>query len=162
MALIVEDGSGILNANSFASLDYIKAYMLARGIALPVDVRIEQFSTFAIDYMNTLEFVGERVLIDLPFPRTNIILASGQSLPSDTIPTNIVRAQAQLIADQARGVELLPTSNPQAQMKRSKVGPIEREYFAISEVGPNIPVAQAMLDPLLRGHGSFSIRTVRV
>lgn len=168
MALIVEDGTGVANANSFVTLDEIKAAAAARGVTLPAtDADIEKLSFNAIDFivskegqMNGVRTFAEQ---DLPYPRTGVVIYSRALLPNG-IPKTLKQAQIQLVFDGANGVPLFTNDTPQeAAVKRDKVGPIETEFFEPGGTGagmaPALDAAMSYLSPLLRG---LFVRTVRV
>ncbi|WLJ71190.1 hypothetical protein [Sphingomonas phage Birtae] len=165
MALIVEDGSGIANANTYADLDFIRAYATARGVSLSDDDAVlEPVVMNVMDFIESRSFNGTRIYIDgLSFPRAGIAI-DGVSIPANVIPSQLMRAEAQLVIDVAiTGVELLPSGNSEPIVKREKVGPLETEFFAPDAIGAaDTPLASALLAPFIRGQGAFTFKTVRV
>ena len=165
MALIVEDGSGVANANTYADLDFIREYAANRGVELSDDDAVLEPVVFRVmDFIESREFAGRRVFIDgLAFPREGITI-DGVLIPPSVVPLGLKRAEAQLVIDVSiTGVDLMPSANAAPMVKREKVGPLETEYFAPDGVGgPEIPLASALLAPFMRGQGAFSFRTVRV
>lgn len=123
MALVIEDGTIIAGANSFVTRAEIIAYALARGVVLPDTSATDTNAVLAMDYLWTLCFRGD--LVDpsqtTPYPRT-------PDFP-DSVPQGIKNAQLQLSLDSANGIVLVANGNPDAALKRSKVGPIEEEFF---------------------------------
>lgn len=72
--LIVEDGSGLIDSNSYASVNEFKAYHNSVGndISALTDDRIEQLLISATEFIDTAyEFLGQRLTIEqaLEFPR---------------------------------------------------------------------------------------------
>jgi hypothetical protein len=165
VTLIVEDGTGVANANSYADLDFIRAYAASRGVTLSDDDEVlEPVVINVMDFIETRCFNGVRIYADgLSFPRSGIVI-DGVTIPSNTIPLTLKRAEAQLTIDVAiSGVTLMPSGVSAPQVKREKVGPIETEFFAADAIGaPDIPLASALLAPLECGQGGFAFRTVRV
>lgn len=167
MALTVEDGTGVADANSFVTIAEIKDAATQRGVTLPAnDNDIEAFAVKAIDFivskegqMNGVRTYAEQ---DLPYPRTGVYLYSNALLPT-AIPKTLKQAQLQLVFDQANGIDLFANDRPQEQaIKRDKVGPIETEFFepgANAGAAPALDAAMSYLSPLLRG---LTLRTVRV
>lgn len=165
MALIVEDGSGVANANTYADLAFIREYAAARGAVLSDDDTVlEPVVIRVMDYIESRCFNGVRIFVDgLSFPRGGIVV-DGVEIPANAIPAGLKRAEAQLVIDVAiNGIDLMPSANSAAQVKREKVGPLETEYFAADAIGaPDIPLAAALLAPFMCGQGAFSFKTVRV
>ncbi len=170
--LIIEDGSGIENANSYTDLVYARIYALNRGILLSSnDDELSSFSIKATDYLETLEcrFQGNRSFLtqNLSFPRTGVYLnGSEDPLPINVIPKSLINAQIQLIIEQTNGFDLMPTVSPQDYVKKTKVGPIETEYSDPLSIGimPVFTAVNALLAPLFGECSTpkFSLRTIRV
>lgn len=165
MTLVVEDGSVVSGANSYASLETIKAYAAARGVTLGADAVIEQQAIIAVDYIESfrLQFQGIKVSASQPmqFPRIGVEI-DGFLIDNNVIPNEVVKAQCQLVCEQANDVELMPTKSEPA-VKKEVVGPIETEY-AVSNGSIVTPVF-TYVDNLLRvlfKNASFAIKTVRV
>lgn len=166
--LIVEDGSLVTDANSYADIETIKSFAELRGFDLGFDdPLIENRAIKAMDYIEAKrnEFKGTKVDIsqELQFPRNNVQI-DGFDVPSDSIPKELVKAQCQLVIEQTNGIEIMPTQS-EAAIKKETVGPISTEY-AVSEgssFSPFISSVDALLQPLLKtGIGGFSLTTVRV
>lgn len=168
MTLIVEDGTGVLNANSYNTLAEIKLYGSLRGADLGLDAEIEVQSFLAMDYLEAkrLYFQGTKTLEtqELQFPRYNVFI-DGYEVGANVIPVCLKKAQCQLIIEQANGATLMPTQL-EAAVKREIVGPIETEY-AVSVGAINQPVfsaVDALLEPLMKTSalGGFSLTSVRI
>lgn len=167
MALVVETGSGDnANANSYADLAFIRAYNMARGrgalIGAWPDDTANANAILAMDAIEAREpdMQGNRTFADQPlsFPRTDVVL-NGEWFDDETIPTILKNAQAELAWQVKSGVNLFPTVQGQ-QLKRRKIGPIEREFFGPADL-PSIPAVDNWLNPLLSGVG-FQLRVERV
>lgn len=140
MAIVVEDGSIVAGANSYLSLEDVRAFALARGVTLSTtDATVEAQLIKASDYIEAREakFVGCRVSEDqvLCWPRY------AHWFRSDTIPAKIVQAQAFLVMAQAASVDIVPIGSPPDQypISREKVGPLETAYAV--QAGPSSTVA---------------------
>jgi hypothetical protein len=164
MALLIETGANVPGANSFVTLDEIKAYALARGLILPDDDEVlEQKAILAMDYIKSVEFDfgGERTYTDQPLPFPRIGLYIYDVLFSDVaIPQQAKDAQCQIVWEiSTNGVQLFPTSQG-AQIKRKRVGPLETEWF---EPGgsPMLRSLDAIWWPIMLRH-RFTLRTQRV
>ena len=99
LTLTVEDGSIVANANSYASLDQIKAYNAQRNVALPTtgDDAIIALAMQAMDYLEAYEprWKGDRaqpLLQALSWPRQNVYMfgrfSSAGMWPVDGIPSS--------------------------------------------------------------------------
>lgn len=162
--IIVEDGSIVAGANSFVSLVDMKSYLTVRGITPPSDEQIEIYTIFATDYLRAkLATMEGDELGQMPFPRST---ASG-------VPSNAVRVQNALIAEQSRGAVLFPsqssTSSSGQRIKSEVIGPFKTEYYdsASSEASsesPSFEYIETMIASLLRtlSKSGFSLTTVRI
>lgn len=166
MALVVEDGSIVAGANSFVSRAEIISYASARGITLPDDETTDVLGIKAMDYIVIQCFKGDLVLdAEVPFPRSGLVTGDTADDYVHSIPNALKLAQMQLAVDVHNGVDLTPSATPSPLLKRSKVGPLEREFFApgaatLDGTAP-LTVASALLAPFLCDD-SFSLKTIRV
>lgn len=166
--LVVEDGSIVLNANSYNPTVDIKSYASLRGRTLPDDdALIEAYAIRAMDYIESFaeQFKGVRTVgLDQPleWPRSGAIIDDVE-IDDDYMPLQLLRAQNQLVIEQAAGVVLQPTLTLVGRVKRKKTGPLETEWFDSVQSGfqPIIPAVDAFLSPLLN-LSSFGLRTLRV
>lgn len=154
MTLIVEDGSIVENANSYTTLVEIRAFALARGVTLSaVDSEVEVQSTKAMDYLESLrnEYRGSKVSSSqsLQWPRAYVYI-DNELFPEDEIPTELKKAQMQLIVDIHNEIELQVSSSDPI-IKSEKIGPIFTEYDSNwgSLSTPQITAAKSWLAPLL-------------
>lgn len=164
--IIVEDGSNVPNANSYADLVYVKAYAEQRGFSLGVDdEKTKARMILAMDYIEGFasKYPGSPTYVDqaLSWPRYD----AGDYL-SNAIPANLLKAEAQLVIEQAvNSVVLLPTTAGGAFITKEKVGPIETEYseavaLSGSANGPYMPAVDLLLSGLFKA-GSFRLKTYR-
>lgn len=188
--LIVEDGSIVPDANSYASVETIYNYAYMRGVnlapvspgspppspePLPYDPdKIAIMAINAMDYLEALKYQwkGERVspsVQRLSWPRKNVYV-DGVLLPSNEIPSDLVAAQCQLVMQINAGVSLLPTTGGGSQasaafITREKIGPIETEYSEAVRLAagslPVMPAVDALLGALLLNTG-YRLRTRRI
>lgn len=164
--LVVEDGSVVPGANSFATVAQARLFAATRGQTLPVDDdALEILLVRAADYLGALEprFQGQRLdpaAQSLCFPRCGVLLF-GQELAHDVIPVCLVQAQCSL-AVQANTVDLLPAQVGRV-VRREKLDVIETEYAddVVSPV-PSFPQVDALLAPLFTGEGTMSLEVLRV
>ena len=153
MALIIEDGNGIANANSFVTVAEAAAYAQARGLTLPAtDAEIEILLIKAVEYLLSIEsrFKGSRVnhLQELPWPRKDVyIYQSLEPLANNQIPKALKNAQCQLAVDFVSN-DLLPTGQNK-EIQQEIVGPISTTYFRSGTSVAQPVKALAILEPLL-------------
>jgi hypothetical protein len=169
MALTVEDGSALADADSFAELTFIDAYLAARGkttwAALSESVR-ELHARNACDYMEQvygLQYIGTRYskAQGRAWPRTGAYLY-GELVLDDEIPILLQQVQAELAyRSSTLSGGLLPDIETGAggvvKRTRSKVGPLEEEieYTEGTSVAyPTFPAVTAMIAPLLKRGGA--------
>lgn len=130
VTIIVEDGSGVPNANSYIDVQYALNYLEERGIKLPTEDNMKPMLINAMDFMESLNrYKGKRTFPhqELQFPRSGLC-SDGEEIPSNSIPKDIKRAQAQLVADAAEsGKPLLSTKQTYA-LKKRVLGPLTQEF----------------------------------
>jgi hypothetical protein len=172
MALIVEDGTGLADADSYISLVDARAYALKYGYTLPVDdTQADIFMRKAALYVDLFEgsYSGER-LVDtqaLAWPRVNSYKCAGRDqiyLPSDAVPTEIQNAQVIAAHFYAAGVNVRANDDGLSIASEEVSGAVKVSYFDNNKTGATIDLTEAddMLSNLLCGGSSLSLRTVRV
>jgi hypothetical protein len=166
MTLVIEDGTGKLDGQSYASVDDLRAYAKLRGATLPTqDSACEILLMKAMDYLEGLNYQGERFRPDqqpLSWPRVDVEI-EGWPLPYNDIPRQLIYAQCAL-AIEAQTTELLPTrdiNDPSGAVTSQTVGPVTTVYTNAGVVRrvPAVAKADVMLRLLLRRQGLIAIRT---
>lgn len=162
--MLVEDGSGIVGANSLATTAQARTYAAARGLTLPSDTTagnaaLTAFLVLGTDYLKQYAYLGSQTYNGpsyLPWPRKCVRIA-GETLADDAVPQGVIDALSQLCVEQQNGVILFPGSSGPA-IRREKIGPLETEY-AVSNGTSNaarmsMPAVDALLKPYrVRGFG---------
>lgn len=169
ITIVVEDGTGAANANSYVRIQYARTYASNRGIVLPSDDEVAAMLIRSTDYLEAQEcrYQGKRTSPTqaLAWPRTGVFLNCDE-VPSNVIPKSLIAAQVQLAMAINAGFDLQPNVSPQDYVTREKVGPIETEYADPLAVGimPTFTAANALLAPLFGECASnkFALRTIRV
>lgn len=149
MALIVEDGTGIANAESLTSVAFFRDYHAKRGnasAAALTDEVVEQLLRKATDYFvaiygQSLNSVPAVLGQALPFPRLLWAL---------TVPLLIQQGIVEL-ALIAKTTPLMP--NITRGKKRVKIGPLEVEYDGNAPTSTNFVAASLRFAPFV---SSFS------
>lgn len=173
MALVIEDGTGMADSNSYVSLAAARSYASQRGVTLPADdAELEALMIQAMDYLEAqrARYQGTKThpgVQALQWPRVGVILDCTYELPDNVIPVELKAAQNQLTMEAFGGFALMPSSDGRV-VKREKVDVIETEFMTGQDAGtgsvgtPNFPAVEALLDPLFSAcGGGFFLKTVR-
>ena len=152
MALTVEDGTVVANADSYADLVFVRNYAAKRNLTIhTADADLEVLIIKAMDYLEARggEYKGCKVSTaqTLQWPRKGNT-TSGQYIKVDCmllndytdpdnpvykIPEQLKRALAQLVIEQAANVPLFPapvttTSGSAGQITEKTLGPLTLKY----------------------------------
>ena len=167
MTLIVEDGSGKSDSESYISVADASSYHTARGntawAALATDALREAALRRATDYMRQAyrsRGQGYKVNEDqaLDWPRYDVEV-EGYAIDSDIVPTEVKNACAEL-ALRASAADLNPDLTQ--GVAREKVGQIEVEYDKASPQFTRYRAIDAIISPYLKaGGGGCSMGLIR-
>jgi len=88
MALVIEDGSVVPNANSYITVDEFKAWADERGISYGTDQAVEQAIYRAMDWFERQFFIGNKANENQPlqWPRTEAARRRGLTIPTRGSP----------------------------------------------------------------------------
>lgn len=162
MALIVETGEGLANAESLVDLPFLKSFASSRGHIISTDDAVlEQQLRKANDYIFSIEggLKGVRATAgqSLPFPRRGLY-AYGTEVAHDIVPLAVAWAVCQLVVE---GIDALPSSDGRIVASET-VGPISTTYAQSGTLSsPSLPRVETFLKPFLIT-GSFPLTAVRV
>lgn len=165
MALIVEDGTVVADAESYASVAYADSYHDKRGHAAwseattPAREQALRRATQYVDVHYRARFLGYREDDDqeLEWPRLSVTDESGIIL-DQTIPVQLKHAVCEL-ALRALDGDLLADEDRGGAVTRVKVGEIEQEYAESAPAGTTYRLVDELLGRLLRGgHRGVRIR----
>lgn len=163
--LIIEDGTGVAGAQSYATVAQLDAYAQLRGLSLPsTEEEKERLLILAMDYIEakTNDFAGERRLATQPlsWPRYGMWIFNAY-FDDYAIPDILIEAQCD-IAARSVGIDLLPTilpSGPKGPVTQETVGPVSVSYATpdtnSSPSLPMFPRAEALLSNLLTVRGGM-------
>lgn len=173
MALVIEDGTGKVDSDSYVTVAEARAYASRRGTALSADdAEVEVQLHNGMDYLESKRalYQGSKTYPENPqalqFPRTGVTV-DGTELAVDAIPVELKKAQCQLCVEQQKGLSLLAGSDGRVVL-REKVDVLEVQYASPADfsggVGgmPSYPAVDALLEPLYGPSGGFGFSTVRV
>jgi hypothetical protein len=164
MTIIVEDGTGLADAESYISVGDANTYHAARGNtdwAALSDADKESALRRATDYMLQAyrsRWSGQRATSTqaLDWPRYGVIV-DWFELSSDVVPVAVERACAEL-ALRASSADL--AADLERGIKRQKVDVIETEYDTASPQQKRYRAVDNLLAPYLMGGGAF-VRVTR-
>lgn len=174
MTLIVEDGTGRAEAESYVSVADFKVYCDKRGLSYAgkSDDLIEQALRRATQWVDATygdRFCGVRVHVAqaLVLPQAGLVDRQGYYIASDAVPRQVVSATAEAGFRELQSPQSLsPDVTPGKVKKRVRVeGAVEVEYAvgAADAAGqaPVISVVNGILAPLFRATSVLSGRAVR-
>lgn len=133
--LIIENGTIVAGAESFATAAELVAYAANFGRVIPADTPSQEaLLRRAALQMDALNWKGRAVNRDqaLVWPRFNVC-RNGWVLPSNTIPAQIKAGQMAL-ATEIHADDLSPPEQRLGAISREKVGPLETEYSTASPI----------------------------
>jgi hypothetical protein len=163
VALIIENGSIVDNANSFVTAAEMVAYAALRGVTITADTTTqEQQIILAMDYLVSREqsMKGTRVsdLQELPYPRFNVRY-NGYYITGSEIPKELKNAQIEL-AIQLGSTELLLIEKTDNVQSISLDGVISKSFFSGGSYSTiRTDKADAYLDVLMNNNGSNNLIT---
>lgn len=173
IAIIVEDGTGKSDANSYVSVADASSYAEARGVAFEVNgvaASEDQIATMLIratDYLEAQDcrYIGVRATAEqaLAWPRKGASM-NCQAIPENVIPRSLISAQIQLAMAINAGFDLQPNVSPQDYVTEETVGPITTKYSDPAAIGvqPTFTAVNALLAPLFGSCYGTRLRTVRI
>ncbi len=152
MSLIVEDGTGKANAESYLSVEAFRAYCTANGYDLgdDTDSACEINLRQAFRYINTIgRYKGVKLVATQrgQFPRTGCVDWSGNAATG--IFPDLVEANAEL-AWKARSEELYVDLDRGGRIASETTGPISTSYFADAPAGKTFRAAMQLLAQYMR------------
>jgi hypothetical protein len=159
MSLVVETGSIVSNANTYASLETVTTYHTTRGNSgwLESSEDAEPAIMRAMRWLESRPFVGSPLYVvgsstgqPLQWPRVAVYM-DGLQWPSDEIPPGVISAlcEAALIELEEPGA-LAATLERGGQVKTEKVDVLSTTYFEGAPVGTVYQVLQQALSGLVK------------
>jgi hypothetical protein len=164
--LVVEDGTGRADSDSYASFEFANSYHTKRGntawMAEPAGERVVALrkATTYIDAAYVWRGTRASATQSLAWPRIGVC-REGFSIPSNAVPIDLQRAVCEL-ALKALSTELMPDVAPDVVTQES-VGPVSVSYGQARNGGlTRFSLVDAMLRGLtLAGGAGGSVRLVR-
>ena len=157
--IVVEDGSGKTDSNSYISEAGLTTYATDRGVTLSGTASVLLIQ--AMDYIEVQSYKGYKYTEEqaLQWPRGNVWL-DGYSVDVDEIPQLLIDAQCEVAIGIDGGVN--PLANVGRSTKKEKVGDIEVEYMDGARDSTYLAAAESKLSKLLSpGSGGMSAVAIR-
>lgn len=158
MPLIIEDGTGVVDADSYIDATDAAARGVVLGLTLPTDVvELEAMLIQGAVFMNALCFIGEKTypisINMLTWPRTGI-----DDIAADVVPSNVVDAQLVYAAAIYAGLNIWGTPGRSRRIKTKKVGDTSWTYADDGKLSDavGVPYADALLGLWLCTDNNFS------
>ncbi|HEX2554235.1 MAG TPA: DnaT-like ssDNA-binding protein [Microvirga sp.] len=172
MALIVEDGTGMDLAESYASVEEMDAYDVARNapaeaVDLAAQERALRRATAWIEATYHGRWKGRRAtaLQGLAWPRVGAVDPEGFSIASTSVPRAVKHATIEVAIAILEGASLdtRPDQTAAVSRKRVKAGPVETETeYALPARSPRFSRVDGLLVGLIDATSNFVGTAVRV
>lgn len=151
--IIIEDGTGKTDANSYATESALSTYASDRGIT--ISGTNNELLIAAMDYIESLDFTGIKntKAQSLQWPRYGVYI-DGYSFDNDAIPQLLIDAQIEtaLAIDASND----PLSTIDRATKKEKLEGLEVEYMDNSNDATIVRKINSKLKKLLR-NSSYSV-----
>ena len=169
MSLVVEDGSGLANADAYVSLEECDDYHVSMGNAAWVaddddadniaarEAAIRKATAF-IDRKYNGRFLGRRQGTSqaLMWPRWNAIDEDGFVI--EDVPDAVKYAACEAALRAFQGMDLMPDMERGGQVIQETIGPISTTYAAGAPAGTRCDMIEGLLRPCLSGGGLRLVR----
>jgi hypothetical protein len=164
MALTVEDGTGLTNAESYLSVADTDTYLANHGNptvwSSASTAQKEESLRLATQYLDAqygARWKGRRSNEDqrLNWPREGVVDADAYVIDTDEMPQALKDACAEMAYRHRNGEPMLAdleSSDRSIKRERVKAGPVEeeKEYFGAKPTQKRYPLVDLLLRPLLR------------
>ena len=169
MAIIVEDGSIVANANSYVTRANFITYAADRGITIANTTASDVFLIKSAEHIDAHEdnLKGTRVQRSqaMAFPRNDLTI-EGWYWAGNEIPRHVVLCQYAFALDLAAGIDILNRPQNPGLAKRSETvfGAVSVEYAIGASPNQKLSrtsTADALLYALLKNSGLRTVQLVR-
>lgn len=167
MALVVEDGTGVSDANTYVDVDYVDSYCELMNYTAWTGAEDTELETTkkesaiyrAMQFFETLSYAGVKTNYENPlsWPRQYIYLDTGDLFPDDEIPEDLKRAVCEgAYLEYSSSGSLFVAGGDTKRVKRKKIDVLETEYFTSRE---SVPYPK--LKKMIRGFLFSSSQVIR-
>jgi hypothetical protein len=148
--IIVEDGTLVSGANSYATTATLATYADERGVTIAAAAS-EDLLIEAMDYIESLMYIGAQYTEDqaLVWPRSGAVKKIHWTYDSDEIPQLLIDGLCEVALAIDAGNS--PIANIDRATKKEKVGPVEVEYKDGSASSTIVKKINTKLSALLAG-----------
>jgi hypothetical protein len=165
MAFVVEDGSGLATATSFAAVAAFRTWAADRGLTVPTpDAECQAALVRASDYVSDatlFRYIGTKANYaqGLAWPRAQASERDGVEIPATVVPPLVLRATFAAAYAATSGAALFPTlDNGGAMVTNKRIDVLSTSWAAAGGGMPAsaralITEVRAMLGTLLREGG---------
>lgn len=163
MPIVVEDGTGKINSNSYVTLDEVDVYHEERNNtewASLDDTAKEASLIKAATYIDSFSFRGVRYSGGqaMAFPRESLVDNDGYELSYYSIPIRLKYAQMEAALREAVTPGILqPDLERGGGIKRKKVDVLETEYFEGASGATVLTIINNLLRGLLKSSSTMEI-----
>ena len=170
MALVVETGIGLADADSFISLEDARSFAAKFGITLPAnDTAAEVALRQGCQYVELQQkyFSGSRLTSTqaLSWPRTGATNAYGDEYADGNMPPQLGFAQVYAAAEYAAGKDVRASDDGLSVASKEVTGAVAVSYFNNGKTGKSIAITKSLdtLSPLMVScsNNGFEFRVVR-
>lgn len=154
MALVVEDGSIVEDANSYNTEAEIIAYAAIYGVTITTE-EAENLVLQNRPYLDTQVYQGSQVSFgvqSLPFPRDDVYI-EGNLLDNDTIPATLKKAECEAALLLKLGNDLMAPITKSNYVKSETFAVFSKTYKDNGVDTPIFPRLNSFLFPLLASDG---------
>lgn len=153
MALLVEDGTGLADAESYVTVAAFRAYATSYGqdVTAKTDAECEVQLRLAAQWIDTRwRYKGVRLKASqaLEFPRSGLTDWSGYKQTG--VPARVARATSELAIRGLAGTSLVPDLDRSAWIKSESVGPISTTYADGAPQSTVFSVVERLLEQFAR------------
>ncbi len=158
MAIIVEDGSVVLGANSYVSEADLTAYAAARGVALTAGT--EQLLIQSMDYIESRQYQGTKSTNAQPlqWPRFGVFI-DGWYQDQDEIPQLLQDSEMETAIAIDGGDD--PMANQERETIRERVDVLEVEYAPGARATTYLTAVETKITKLLAATGAINTIAMR-
>jgi len=164
MPIVVEDGTGLPAANSYASEDDFDTYTEDRAYVVVVgDTEAALIrGTQSLEAMYGTRWPGQRLNgrdQGLGWPRTGAIDANGETIDENEVPIEVIEATAELaMRELATPGSTSPDLARGGTVRRVRAGSVEVEYASNAQATTTFTLIDGILEPLIgpTTHGGVS------
>ena len=163
MSLIIEDGSRVTGANSYADVSTVDAYHAARGNAAWTgdDTAKEAAILRAMTYIETLPWHGVKATQTQPleWPRAYMEDRNGYAINADVVPAQVIHAVAEAALREivTAGATMPDSARDDVLTSLEVAGAVKLSWASGAPIRPDYPIIKALLKGLIAPSGGVEM-----